>query len=102
MLTCIIHQSPKLVTFFEGLALPLTEPQRRHLANLSDAILVAEGEKTLSNLQRQFVEAPDPSNMADFLRISPWPTETGRTDCNVLCSKGRLPLRRLRETSSSS
>jgi len=78
MLTRIIHQSPKLVTFFEGLDLPLTEPQRRHLANLSDAILVAEGEKTLSNLQRQFVEAPDPSNMADFLRISPWPTETGR------------------------
>jgi hypothetical protein len=78
MLTRIVHQSPKLVTFFEELGLPLTEPQRRHLANLSDAILVTEGKKTLANLQRQFVEAPDSSNMADFLRISPWPTETVR------------------------
>ncbi len=78
MLTRIIHPSPKLVTFFEGLDLPLTEPQRRHLVNLSDAILVTEGKKTLANLQRQFVEAPDPSNMADFLRISPWSTGTVR------------------------
>jgi hypothetical protein len=52
--------------------------KKRHLINLADGILVTEGKKTLANIQRQFVEAPDPSNMADFLRISPWPTEEVR------------------------
>ena len=78
MLTHIVHQSPQLVIFFENLGLPLTEPQKRHLINLADGILITEGKKTLANIQRQFVEAPDPSNMADFLRISPWPTEEVR------------------------
>ena len=78
MLTRIIHQSPQLVTFFESLGLPLTKPQKRHLINLTDGILVTEGKKTLANIQRRFVEAPDPSNMADFLRISPWSTEEVR------------------------
>jgi hypothetical protein len=39
---------------------------------MADALLVCEDKKTLAALQRQFVEAPAPSNMADFLRISPW------------------------------
>ncbi len=78
MLTRIVHPSPALVTFCEMLGLPLTEPQKRHLINLADGILVTEGKKTLANIQRQFVEAPDPSNIADFLRISPWPTEDVR------------------------
>jgi len=72
MLTRIVHQSAQLVTFLNKLELPLTAPQKRHLTNLVDAILVTEGKKTIANLQRQLVEAPDPSNMADFLRISPW------------------------------
>ncbi len=74
MLTRIVHPSPALVTFCEMLGLPLTEPQKQHLINLADGILVTEGKKTLANIQRQFVEAPTPSNIADFLRISPWPT----------------------------
>ena len=75
MLTRIIHQSPQLVTFFEDPKLPLIEPQKWHLINMADGIPVTEGRKTLANIQRQFVEAPDPSDMADFLHISPWPTE---------------------------
>jgi len=78
MLTRIVQQSPNLVTFFEGLELPLTEPQMRHLINLTDGILATDTEKTLAQIQRQFVEAPDPSNMADFLRLSPWPTAVVR------------------------
>ncbi len=58
MLTRIVHPSPALVTFCERLGLPLTEPQKRHLINLADGILVTEGKKTLANIQRQFVEAP--------------------------------------------
>lgn len=53
MLTRIVHQSPDVLTFFEGLGLPLTEPQKRHLINLADGILVTEGKKTLANIQRR-------------------------------------------------
>lgn len=72
MLTRILHNSEKLCAFLDGLQVDLYQPQRRHLLNLADALLVCDEEKTLAALQRQFVEAPDVSNMADFLRISPW------------------------------
>ena len=72
MLTRIFHNSPNLGTFFEQLSLDLSKPQRQHILNMADALLVCEDKKTLAALQRQFVQAPDASNMADFLRISPW------------------------------
>jgi len=72
MLTRIVHNSGKLCTFFDLLDLDLSKPQRQHMLNLADALLVCEDEKTLAALQRQFIQAPDASNMADFLRISPW------------------------------
>jgi hypothetical protein len=72
MLTRILHNSPKLCTFLGQLHLELYKPQHQHILNMADALLTCEDEKTLAELQRQFIEAPDPSNMADFLRISPW------------------------------
>ncbi len=72
MLTRILHPSDKLCTFLDRLDIELSQPQRRHILNMADALLVCEGKKTLAALQRQLVEAPDASNMADFLRISPW------------------------------
>lgn len=72
MLTRIVHNSAKLCTFINQLDLNLSKPQRQHILNLVDALLVCEDEKTLAALQRQFLEAPDASNIADFLRISPW------------------------------
>ena len=72
MLTHILHPSEQLGKFVHSLGLRLSRPQLRHLIYLADALLVCEGPKTLAALQRQFVEAPDPSNFADFLRISPW------------------------------
>ena len=72
MLTRILHHSEKLCTFLNQLDVELSQPQRRHILNMADALLVCEDKKTLAALQRQFVEAPDASNMADFLRISPW------------------------------
>jgi hypothetical protein len=72
MLTRIVHKSPKLCTFVDQLELDLSRPQWQHILNLADALLVCEDRKTLAALQRQFIEAPDVSNMADFLRISPW------------------------------
>jgi hypothetical protein len=56
----------------DQLELNLSKPQRQHLLNLADGLLVCEDEKTLAALQRQFIEAPAASKMADFLRISPW------------------------------
>jgi len=72
MITRILHNSPQLCTFLDQLNLGLFQSQRRHILNMADALLVCEDKKTLAALQRQFVEAPDASNMADFLRISPW------------------------------
>jgi hypothetical protein len=72
MLTRILHTSERLCTFFDQVGLPLYKPQRQHILNLADALLVCEDNKTLAALQRQFVDAPDASNMADGLRISPW------------------------------
>jgi hypothetical protein len=83
MLTRILHNSEKLCTFFDRLNLALSKPQQQHILNLADALLVCEDEKTLAALQRQFIEAPDASNMADFLRISPWSAAEGRTALRV-------------------
>lgn len=80
MLTRILHNSPKLCTFFDQLNLKLSQPQYQHMLNLSDALLVCDDKKTLAALQRQFIEAPDVSNMADFLRISPWSADAARAD----------------------
>lgn len=78
MLTRILHNSEPLQTFLDELGLTLSLPQRQHILNMADALLVCESEKTLAALQRQFVQAPDASNMADFLRISPWSAHEGR------------------------
>lgn len=83
MLTRILHQSPELCTFFNQLHIDMSQPQRRHILNLADALLVCEDTKTLAALQRQFIEAPDASNMADFLRISPWQADDVRTALRV-------------------
>jgi DDE superfamily endonuclease len=72
MLTRILHNSERLCAFFDPLELTLYQPQRQHILNMADALLVCEDDKTLAALQRQFVQAPDASNMADCLRISPW------------------------------
>ena len=72
MLTRILHNSPQICAFHKQLNLELYQPQHRHILNMVDALLVCEDKKTIAALQRQFVEAPDASNMADFLRISPW------------------------------
>ncbi|MDY6876464.1 MAG: transposase [Chloroflexota bacterium] len=78
MLTRILHHSERLCTFLNQLDVELSQPQRRHILNMTDALLVCEDKKTLAALQWQFVEAPNASNMADFLRISPWQAQDVR------------------------
>ena len=78
MLTRILDNSEALCTFVDQLDLEMTKPQKQHICNMADALLVCDEKKTLAALQRQFIEAPDASNMADFLRISPWSSEQTR------------------------
>lgn len=79
MLTHILHNSLALCAFLDQLPLELSKPQHQHILNLADALLTCEDTKTLAALQRQFITAPDVSNMADFLRISPWYAEMVRS-----------------------
>ena len=78
MLTRIVHPSPALENFLGSLNLDLSQPQRDHLLQLADGLLVGEEPKTLAALQRQFLDSTDPSNWADFLRISPWSAADAR------------------------
>jgi hypothetical protein len=75
MLKRIVHPSQLLVTFVTLLHLNISKPQRKRLLRTADAIIVCEGRKTLANLYRQWVEAPDVSAVADFFRVSPWEAE---------------------------
>jgi transposase len=55
------------------LHLGLSKPQQRHVLAITDALIVCDTpHKTLTTLYKSIVDAPDPSNGADFLRISPW------------------------------
>jgi len=72
MLARILHPSPQLCAFLEPLCGSLSKPQKTHLQELCDALLVCESEHTLAALQRLFVATTDVSNWADFLRSSPW------------------------------
>lgn len=78
MLTRIVRPSPRLLAFLQPVTAHLSRPQRPHLVELTDALLVCADYKTLAALQRQFLEATDPSNWADFLRLSPWSADLVR------------------------
>ena len=42
------------------------------MTNVADGLLVTDAPKTLAEIQRQFVECVDPSNIVDTFRIAPW------------------------------
>jgi hypothetical protein len=68
----IVRRSVLAVTFVSLLGLSLTAPQLRHVERFADLIVVAPRRKTLAQLASLEVEGVDPSNLADFFRISPW------------------------------
>jgi Transposase DDE domain len=76
LLKLIVQHSPTLRALLYGLHLRLSKPQWQHVLRLADALVVSEARhKTIAGLYRLIVEAPDPSNGADTLRISPWTAE---------------------------
>lgn len=80
MLARILHPSSQLCAFLDPLIQSLSKPQRAHLEELCDGVLVCESEHTLAAMQRLFVETTDQANWADFLRISPWDADTVRAE----------------------
>jgi len=68
----IVRRSVGIVTFVGLLSLSLAAPQTAHLQRFADLLVVAPRRKTLAELARQELEGVDASNLADFLRISPW------------------------------
>ena len=76
MIKQIVQHSSKLIEFIVLLQLNLSKPQTRHVLRITDAVIVSEAPyKTLATLYDIIVDAPDASNGADFLRISPWQVE---------------------------
>jgi hypothetical protein len=75
MLKTIVQQSQSLVAFISALNIALYQPQKRHLIQLLDALLVSQGRKTLSDLYRLWIGKLDPKAAADFFRESPWKAE---------------------------
>lgn len=72
MLKKIFAPSEVFKRFIVGLHLSLSKPQIGHILRVSEAIIVTEGKKTLSAMNRECVDAPDESAVADFFRQSPW------------------------------
>lgn len=72
MLSPIVQHSMQLVSFIGCLGLIMSQPQRRHLLQMLDGLLMCGGRKTISNLYRQQASQPDPKAGADFFRESRW------------------------------
>jgi hypothetical protein len=68
----IVRRSAAVVTFVGLLGLTLTAPQRQHVERFADLLVVAPRRKTLAQLAALELPGVDPSNLADFFRISPW------------------------------
>jgi hypothetical protein len=68
----IVQRSAAIVTFVGLLGLSLSAPQRQHLERFGDLLVVAPRRKTLAQLAALELPGVDPSNLADFFRISPW------------------------------
>ncbi len=72
MLKVIAESSPELLDFIENLDMPLSEPQKRHVLQIADALITTEGRKDLSNLYRHIVGDPCAKSAADTFRQAPW------------------------------
>ncbi len=68
----IVRRSAAVVTFVGLLGLTLSVAQRQHVERCADLLVVAPRRKTLAQLAALELPGVDPSNLADFFRISPW------------------------------
>jgi hypothetical protein len=90
----IVQRSAAFVTFVGLLGLTLSAPQRQHLERFGDLLVAAPRRKTLAQLAALELPGVDPSNLADFFRISPWDPEDLRLpllEFMIAFLKGRNP-----------
>src|SRR5438477_8577322 len=66
----IVRRSAAVVTFVGLLGLTLSAPQLQHVERCADLLVVAPRRKTLAQLAALELPGIDPSNLADFFRIS--------------------------------
>jgi len=97
MLAHIVSNSVELCKFIARLGLKLTNPQRRHVTNVADALIVSDARrKTLSALHRELLDPPsDQYALADCFRESPWTAEEVRTRLLVYLVRLAVRLARL-------
>ena len=94
MLRRIVTNSVELVKFVFALGLSLSRPQKQHVLNLVDAILVSDERKTIANLNRQLVEAKDDSSVVHTFRDSPWQANDLRSKILVFLVRTAVQLAR--------
>ena len=99
MLTWIVTQSVELVKFISLLGLALSVPQLRHVINVADALITADGKhKTLRKLNGTLHHPPtDEFAVADCFRQSPWTEADLRTRVQIYLLRFTIELvRRLK------
>ena len=83
MLKVIAEVAPKLRAFLDALELPLSRPQKQHVAQVADGLITTEGDKNLSALYRSIVGDPCPKAAADTFREAPWTADDIRVPLRV-------------------
>lgn len=68
----IVKHSDDFSNYFSQLKTDLSIPQTKHALDLSSAIIVSKGKKTISELSRNFLRDVNRSNRTRFLIQSPW------------------------------
>src|SRR2546426_12323320 len=89
----IVHPFPFLVHFAGLVLAPLCTRQHQYLLRLADALCLDASSHTLAALQRPFLDAPDPSNFADYLRPSPWSEQELQAALQVFVARQLLGAR---------
>ena len=72
----IVNHSDDLIKYISKLNLEFSTSQTNHLLNLITGLINLEGKKNLSNLNRNFLNTTNRSNLSRFLTTSPWDEET--------------------------
>lgn len=68
----IVKHSQELIKYISELNLNFSKPQTKHLMNMLSGLINLEGKKNISNLNKNFLNTTNRSNLSRFLTTSPW------------------------------
>jgi SRSO17 transposase len=96
----IVYQT--IVKFILSLQLELSTPQMNHLISMVHGIILCEGKKNTTQINRAAGERRDPSSVAKFLKESPWaPNRMQRRRINALIKKMQSKRKQRGDTRSA-